>query len=83
MMLYNRRWFLIKNNDMIERFNEFGILFVSTMILSMLTITDGVILYQFGLLMNYTMLSIFALNILYVAVHIVGGLIDSCKNRCQ
>ena len=74
MVLFDRRWFQLKNNDTIERFNETGNLIISNMILSMLTITDGVDLYTFGLLINYTLFFLLAANIIYVAYTIISGL---------
>ena len=67
MLLFDRRFFSDWHNDFIERFNEYGILIVSVMVLSMLTISDGEIYFKFGLIMNYTIIFWGVVNILYVA----------------
>lgn len=65
--------FFTKKVNFIEAFNEFTVLAIAVQLKTMLNFRDYDSLFNQGLFVNYTLLSMFLLNVLYVSGDIIGG----------
>ena len=65
----------------IEVFNELMNIFICIQFLGLLNITDGLTLTQYGLYLNYSIISLFAINLLFVLFFTAVTVFNTCRNK--